>query len=480
MSDEDSLLTNLCAICHIQPPKYRCPRCSTRTCSLPCTRRHKLWSQCSGVRDPAAYLRRTELATESAFDRDFNFITSIERRLERAGRDVENRGVVIDGRQGVRELGVVGLDEDDLGQDNAGDWRKRKRAGPGAGNGNGFEKGLAKGEAGFLKRAAEARVRVIKAPRGMSRAKMNGSRWHPKQKCLQWTIEWVTDDGTKRMNCAETATVAEAYDRAFPLTREERQLRAQESTSTSELGPASAQESAKESAQDTGRDVEPDKNAESTQSQPQPQPQPQPESDIPLSKSTSEPAQKPITAADSLLSNNQPTPPLDDTAPASKPTSTLPSTELPSAHRDVFFYIHRPRAATKYPVLAPLSPESTLTTALQDRVVLEFPTIYILRSPLTPASGSARTTGTEPGHPENSNSKSKFILEAEYLGTHPGEATAGTATAGIAADEDGGEGEYKGSEDTEQALFGAGAVNIPDVDEGKMLEVLEKDLMGSG
>ncbi|KAL6235249.1 hypothetical protein BDW75DRAFT_144572 [Aspergillus navahoensis] len=466
MSDEDSVLTNLCAICHIEPPKYCCPRCSTRTCSLPCNRRHKLWSQCSGVRDPAAYLRRTELATESAFDRDFNFITSIERRLERASRDAENRGVVVDGRQGVREPGVVGLDEDELGQDDTGDKRKRKRAGPVAGNWNGnvFERGLAKGEAGFLKRAAEARVRVIKAPKGMSRAKMNGSRWHPKQKCLQWTIEWMTDNGTKRMNCAETATVAEAYDRAFPLTREERQLlRAQDSTSTPELEPATTQESAKESTQDTRKEVEPDTNAEPTP--PQPQPQPQSGSDIPVSGSTSETAQQPTTAADSLSTNNQPTP-AQDTAPASQPTSTSPSTGTPSAHRNVFFYIHRPRTVTKYPVLTPLSPETTLTAALRDRVVLEFPTIYVLRSPLTPDSESASTTETEPVHTGKSSPDSKFILESEYLRTHPDEAAVGTAA--------------EGSDDTEQALYGAGAVDIPDVDEGKMLEVLEKDLMGSG
>ncbi|KAL4734218.1 hypothetical protein BDV11DRAFT_213086 [Aspergillus similis] len=473
MSDEDSLLTNLCAICHIQPPKYRCPRCSTRTCSLPCTRRHKLWSQCSGIRDPAAYLRRAELATESAFDRDFNFITSIERRLERASRDAENRGVVVDGKQGVREPGIVGLDEEELGQgqgqDDAGDGRKRKRAGPGAGNGNGhgFERGLAKGEAGFLKRAAEARVRVIKAPKGMSRAKMNGSRWHPKQKCLQWTIEWVTDNGTKKMNCAETATVAEAYDRAFPLTMQERQLRNEESTSTSEPELACAQEPAKESTQETKRNVEPEESAEHTQLQSQTH-QP-PKSDMPISESTPETAQHHI-----LPSNNHIKPAQDDTTqPTSKLTS--PSTEAPSPHRTVFFYIHRPRTATKQPVLAPLSPEMTLTTALQDRVVLEFPTIYVLRSPLTSDRDISCTTESEPGSLGKSNSKPKFILEAEYLRACLDEAAAGTASA----DEDRGEGEGEQLEDTEQALFGVGAVNIPDVDEGKMLEVLEKDLLSS-
>lgn len=114
MSTTDPVLSDLCTICHIQPPKYRCPRCSTRTCSLPCSRRHKLWSQCSGVRDPAAYLKRSELATESAFDRDFNFITGIERTLERAERDAENRGISVQSGLSGRgvDLSVVGLDEE--------------------------------------------------------------------------------------------------------------------------------------------------------------------------------------------------------------------------------------------------------------------------------------------------------------------------------------------------------------------------------
>lgn len=150
---------------HVNPPKYRCPRCSTRTCSLPCTRRHKLWSQCSGVRDPAAYLKRSELATEVAFDRDFNFITGIERSLERAERDVENRG--IDLARGQVPQTEEGQDDASSG---AGSGRKRKHP----------SQGLVKGEAGFLRGAEAGLVKVLRAPRGMSRNKQNTSRWHPK------------------------------------------------------------------------------------------------------------------------------------------------------------------------------------------------------------------------------------------------------------------------------------------------------------
>lgn len=192
MDPPDPLLTELCSIwyfpplllpitptqrypiltttrnSHINPPKYRCPRCSTRTCSLPCTRRHKLWSQCSGVRDPAAYLKRSELATPSAFDRDFNFISGIERSLERAERDAENRGIDL-AQTAAESADTAGGGEQ---AQNTGAVAGQKRKHPGG--------GLVKGEAGFLRGAEAGGVRVVRAPRGMSRNKANGSRWHPK------------------------------------------------------------------------------------------------------------------------------------------------------------------------------------------------------------------------------------------------------------------------------------------------------------
>ncbi|KAL3487582.1 hypothetical protein BJX62DRAFT_213358 [Aspergillus germanicus] len=392
MSEEETLLTNLCAICHLQIPKYRCPRCSTRTCSLPCTRRHKLWSQCSGIRDPAAYLRRNELATESAFDRDFNFITGIERRIERAEREAEDRGVDVSGKR-VRDAGVVGLEHEEVEEHN----KDRSGSGPGNKRKMGPESGLSRGEAGFVRRAKECGVRVIKAPAGMSRGRVNGSKWHHKQKCLLWTVEWVTDEGTKRFNSVETCSVAEAYDRVFPLSKEERNIQ-------SEIQPATEGEESEDTAQ-------------------------QPESDVPESdpQSTSEPLE------------TQPT-----TQEGNFPTNT--SDNKPTPHRNIYLYLHRPRTATKQQVLVPLSPRTTLADALRGRTVLEFPTIYVLRSPLDEA--------------QSEEQNDKFMLEKEYLRTHPDT-----------------EEVDNGPETDVQPVFGA--VDIPDVDENKVLEVLRKDLLGA-
>jgi hypothetical protein len=115
------------------------------------------------VRDPGAYLKRSELATPAAFDRDFNFISGIERSLERADRDAENRGIELQ-----RGSAADGPEAEEAVEVGAG--RKRKHPG----------QGLVKGEAGFLRGAEAGAVKVVRAPRGMTRNKQNNSRWHPK------------------------------------------------------------------------------------------------------------------------------------------------------------------------------------------------------------------------------------------------------------------------------------------------------------
>ena len=66
---------------------------------------------------------------------------------------------------------------------------------------------------------------------------------------------------------------------------------------------------------------------------------------------------------------------------ASLPASseTWPVTD--SAPRvDFNFYLHHPSLPSQHPVLIPLSPDAKLATALFNRLVLEFPTIYVLHN----------------------------------------------------------------------------------------------------
>ncbi|GAQ09884.1 hypothetical protein ALT_7205 [Aspergillus lentulus] len=398
-ADGDTLLSDLCTICHINPPKYRCPRCSTRTCSLPCSRRHKLWSQCSGVRDPAAYLKRSELATESAFDRDFNFITKIERSLERAEREAEDRGIPLSGTTAA-DPAVLGL-EHEVGQDgqDAEAGRKRKRPEQG---------GFVKGEAGFLRGAQNAGVRVIRAPRGMSRNKANASKWNPKHKCLSWTVEWITADGKKvTRNCLESCTLAEAYDRIYPQPKEK---------AGEVVQKPKEDEQTLESTGDRQQESEPASSEQPTQSETV-----EPPSTAPTGQSVTE-------------------------STPDRPSSSSKSKNEIIPHRGVSFYLHRPRTATKQPVLIPLSPSMTFTSALRDRAVLEFPTIYALPQP-----------------PEALRAKKEtpmFLLEEDYLRTQGPEPDLSEDML----------------QETSEDQIHTGDLDIGNIDEKKVLEVLKQDL----
>ncbi|KAJ5893677.1 Zinc finger HIT-type [Penicillium taxi] len=382
MENLDPLLSELCSICHLNPPKYRCPRCFIRTCSLPCTRRHKLWSECSGVRDPAAFVRRNDLATESAFDRDFNFITGIERSLERAGRDAENRGIDIERARNIEPDEISEVPETRV----LGAGSKRKRPG----------QGLMKGEASFSRALEAGAVRVFKAPNGMTRNIQNKSRWNSKQKCIIWTVEWITTDGQKSIgSCWEKLSIADNYDRV-------------------------------------------------------PLPQP-PKKTLPNSEQTTDKSEESESASTESVSIQNPTTttieaPADDVKETTEAdTKENKPLELPiTPHRGLYFYLHRPRTTTKEPVLIPLPPSATIGSALRERTVLEFPTIYALDPTETDMS--------------------QFLLEEDYLRTIGPEAEDKFTDP----DDDNGH---------ETLDISGSAVNLQNVDENKILEVLKQDLL---
>ncbi|KAJ5279225.1 Zinc finger HIT-type [Penicillium angulare] len=395
MDSPDPLLSELCSICHVNPPKYRCPRCSTRTCSLPCTRRHKLWSQCSGVRDPAAYLKRNELTTETAFDRDFNFITGIERSMERADRDAENRGIDL-----ARGTGTAQNAEEDTAGPSTGQKRKHP------------QQGLVKGEASFLRGAEAGLVNVIRAPRGMTRNKLNNSRWHPKHKCLSWSVEWISKDGEKILrNCLENCSIAESYDRGFPPPKQEKIVREQPSERQNEQEGGLTQEE-QQAEPGTGTGTVATGDVESTNTQPE--------------KSSAGAVEVSTNASE-------------------EKEKVLPI----GPHRNLYFYLHRPRTTVKKPVLVPLAPRAMVAAALRERTVLEFPTIYTLLE--------------SPDELLKERETSPFMLEEDYIrSVGPEDAAEKSAKA----DED---------EVDSQELPGP-SVDLQNLDEQKVLEVLKQDL----
>ncbi|KAJ9115604.1 hypothetical protein QFC20_000929 [Naganishia adeliensis] len=111
-----------CAICS-QPAKYTCPRCSTRTCSLPCSRTHKSTTGCTGERDKVAYVPLKDYGYGKLMD-DYVFLEDGKRKAERWGKEIVGMKMDRDeggGRQVVgkslalrRALAERGIDVDFL------------------------------------------------------------------------------------------------------------------------------------------------------------------------------------------------------------------------------------------------------------------------------------------------------------------------------------------------------------------------------
>jgi hypothetical protein len=337
----DGLLSELCAICHTNPQKYKCPRCGTQTCSLPCVKRHKLWSQCSGVRNPAAYRKRNELATPSSIDQDYNFITAVERSLARAEDEAAERGINLD-TEGRREF--------------------------------------VKGQRRTNIEIANSRAIVLKAPEGMSRNKQNKSRWNMRGRYFSWTVEWVLPDGSKTLaNVQASRTVGEAFTYAVGGKALRKRKRTEED--------AVPQPESKESIWE-----------------------PQEESERKLD--------------DEYLEQ----PMLKEAKPGKSSLS------------DLHFYLHCPNTPSAIKSVIPINPDAIIADIVKERLLLEFPTIFILYDP-----------------PEMLSMP--FIREEDYAKQYGDQAAAIPSIA-----------EPNGTaEEQDQAPS--------QIDEKRLLEVLEKDLV---
>ncbi|KAH0287540.1 hypothetical protein M436DRAFT_76682 [Aureobasidium namibiae CBS 147.97] len=175
MADPSTPLTVLCNICHSAPPKYTCPRDAVRTCSLACSQSHKRRAACTGIRDPAAYVPKSSLQTSSGIDRDYNFLSGLERNIDRADKDTSERGVALDGK-GKAVFQKRWHDNGALGR--------------------------------YLK---DNGIVVHKAPIGMARQKANQTRFIAKSKRIVWSVEWVVNGEKKVVEVDESRTLEEAY-----------------------------------------------------------------------------------------------------------------------------------------------------------------------------------------------------------------------------------------------------------------------------
>ncbi|KAM0143344.1 hypothetical protein ACHAP3_001481 [Botrytis cinerea] len=324
----DPLLSSLCRICHINPTKYTCPRCSQQTCSLPCSKRHKVWSTCSGVRDPTVYKPRSQLATPSGIDHDYNFLHSIEHRIERSEKEI------------VEERGLVKRMELELARQGPKDDRRR----PNKSRGNQREDFL-------TKMLQSSGITVVKAPSGMSRNLENTSTWSKSQKCMNWQIEWIREADAGGRILHKSIDKWSINDTYALLLEEQRRL-----SMAPEEKAALKKRKADESKENKAKRIKTDECL----------------LDIsPLSL-----FQDSIGAWNTILDQ----PILSNCQNSTRQTQAPP--KLDSKYR---FYLHRPKTRSSYPkVLIPLDPSQPLCKVLENRTVLEFPTFYVFESDKLP------------------------------------------------------------------------------------------------
>ncbi|AEO61445.1 hypothetical protein MYCTH_2311603 [Thermothelomyces thermophilus ATCC 42464] len=181
-----TVLSTLCSICHTEPPKYKCPRCGVRTCSVPCVQKHKARADCDGVRNPRAFMPLKQLKTPAGVDHDYNFLTSIERARERAEKEV------LEARRLLSEKDLRPKNEDKVFQKVwYGDELRHvpvqsqpygKPEGPAFIDG--FDKHV-------RRRLRYLNIDAITMPKGMARQRENKTAWNRRTQSINWQVEWL-------------------------------------------------------------------------------------------------------------------------------------------------------------------------------------------------------------------------------------------------------------------------------------------------
>lgn len=289
------------------------------------------------------YRPRHELLTPAGIDHDYNFISSIERGIERSDKFI------------VEEKGLVGIKEL-LGNNENGRRRPQRPSKEGTPLGKAMER---------------AGVIVDTAPKGMKRNKDNTTNWSKSQKCINWQVEWVKDDGSRFLDkVLENRPLGEAFadlleeQRRANMTEEEKMQR--KKRKADEL--KTRQREAKRAKRN-------------------------PSLGFLMQKTL---LQNPKSSAWNLDPSQDPGDVHQDSTAIDKSFSSL-SHEYYEPSSDCYFYLHRPHTASSFPrVLIPLHPLGTLSALLPNHIVLEYPTIYALSSP------------------PNALPK-KFMLEVDYL-----------------------------------------------------------------
>ncbi|PSR85591.1 hypothetical protein BD289DRAFT_253456 [Coniella lustricola] len=381
----DPLLSTLCSICHTVVPKYTCPACHAQTCSLPCSQKHKAWANCTGKRDPTAFMPAAQLKTPAGVDHDYNFLSSIERERDRNQRElVEDRGLFSDKQ--LRELSeekrwrkmwfgeevrfvsagagssaggqIRGFGSDGEDNNNSDDGDDDKDAkNPAAVAARRAHSALARR---VRQRLDQANVEVVHMPLGMSRQRENTTAWNRKAQRINWCVEWIVHEATTqspapskriRHKALETTPLYKALGNSLSWQRKG-QKKEEDDDEDDEDVPLSLY--ARKRRRILIKEVKEEGRRTAMQ-----------DAALKTWQTTPYMTQNPYTAAWNL----------DRSAAIS---SWLPDEAIDEKKHHRFYLLKPLTPLGKPKELIPLGPTDTLGRALTGRTVLEYPTIYVL------------------------------------------------------------------------------------------------------
>ncbi|QIW99107.1 hypothetical protein AMS68_004625 [Peltaster fructicola] len=182
---------------YAEQPKYKCPRCKTQTCSLPCYKRHQQRASCNGQRNPAEFVKKSQWATPDGIDRDYNYLKSVERNIERADDSLKP---LLSNKQS-----------------------KNSRQ-------------LHQSESKLYRYLQQNNITILRAPLGMSKSKANKTRVAQSGKVF-WTVAWIDSTGNTFIDedCPEAIKLADLHVSA--TKKRTRNARPRPSADADELTP---------------------------------------------------------------------------------------------------------------------------------------------------------------------------------------------------------------------------------------------------
>ena len=278
-----------------------------------------------------------------------------------------------------------------------------------------------------------------------------------RNRTLQWTVEWVHPDGKRTLDKLwETQRISTAYDdhlRHLDTSRPKK--RRKPSDRNKDLVASTEVDSSNVPVHDSTAAEQPDGSTPTASVGKRKRE----DGEANANRNAEEENSNTLATTDHLDSEAlQPSTSL----PKSSNPPPLPAPEPPpSAH--LTFHLHHPSLPSKHPVLIPLPPDAKLATSLTNRIVLEFPTIYVLHNNNN-NNVNDRSDGTLP---EGYVSEEDFFAAAKKEKRFIEEVAAGEERA---------VGGFGGGNVVEERK--AGGLEDGEVDEGRLLEVLGRDLKG--